>query len=54
MKEHWYKYYIGECPVCGKDKSFKKRVYGKKPKSDKKRYVYLSDHACYDYCLERQ
>ena len=49
-KPHWYRMYVGECPVCGRDKSFKERVYGKKPKNYKKRYVYLSQMETYDYC----
>jgi hypothetical protein len=45
-KPHWYKWYLGECPVCGRDQSYRVRVYGKKPKSAKQRYVYLPDYAC--------
>lgn len=47
---HWYKQHIGECPVCGRDKSFRERVYGERPEDPKDRYVYLSEQSCYDYC----
>jgi hypothetical protein len=47
---HWYRMHVGECPVCGRDKSFKERVYGKKPKSARKRYVYLPASETYDWC----
>ncbi len=50
-KKHWYKFFIGECPECGRDKSYKVRVCGKKPKSKKKRYVYLADNQTYDNCI---
>jgi hypothetical protein len=54
MKKYWYQQHIGACPVCGKDKSFRVRIYGKKPKSAKLRYIYLSDFQTYDHCLERE
>lgn len=50
MKTHWYKHFVGECPVCGKDASYKIRVYGKKPKSWKQRIEYLSYNQTYDWC----
>jgi hypothetical protein len=53
-KPHWYRLHIGECPVCGRDKSFRERVYGKKPKKREDRIVWLSDTYTYDHCLERQ
>jgi len=51
QKKHWYKIHIGECPVCGRDQSYRERVYGKKPKNYKKRYVYLPDTQTYDHCM---
>jgi hypothetical protein len=51
VKKHWYRMHVGECPVCGRDKSFRERVYGKKPKSHRKRYIYLPDTYTYDHCL---
>jgi len=50
MKEHWYKLFIGECPVCGKSKNYRMRVYGQKPEKLEKRIIYLSDMETYDWC----
>lgn len=50
-KKYWYRQYIGECPVCGRDASYKVRVYGEKPKEDKDRYVYLSYFETFDNCI---
>ncbi len=50
-KKHWYKFYIGECPVCGRDKSYKIRMYTKRPKLLKNRIEYLSDYQTYDNCI---
>lgn len=52
-RPHWYRQFIGECPVCGRDHSYRERVYGRKPKDPKKRYVQLRDTETYDHCLER-
>ena len=52
-KKFWYRMFVGECCCCGKDKSYRERVYGKKPRDPKKRYVYLSQQETYDHCLER-
>ena len=49
-KSHWYRMYLGECPVCGRDKSYRERVYGAKPVRRIKRTVYLSDYVTYDHC----
>jgi hypothetical protein len=49
-KPHWYKFYFGECPVCGKDKSYKQRMYSKKPKDPTKRYVHMPYNQTYDGC----
>lgn len=50
---HWYRQFVGECPVCGRDKSYRVRVYGKKPKRPRERYVQLPDQETYDHCMER-
>jgi hypothetical protein len=50
-KKHWYKMYYGSCPVCGRDKSSRERVYGERPKDPKERYVYMSDFETYDHCM---
>ena len=51
--KYWYKYYIGECPVCGSNHSYKERIYGEKPLDKKDRYIFLSNSDTYDGCLER-
>lgn len=51
VRPHWYRLHVGECPVCGKDKSYRERVYGRRPKTASKRFVYLPDTATYDHCL---
>lgn len=50
-RPHWYKIYYGECPACGRDAGCRERVYGRKPRSEKKRYVFLSDRETYDGCV---
>lgn len=51
VRKHWYKQYIGECPVCGSWKGYRERVYGKKPKNRKLVYIYLPATETYDNCL---
>lgn len=48
---HWYRIAVGECPVCGKDAGYRKRIAGKPPKDRKQRYIYLSQSASYCGCL---
>lgn len=50
-KQHWYRIFVGECPVCGSEQSYRERVYGKRPINPKRRYVYLSDFQTYDGCM---
>lgn len=52
MKKYWYMFYIGECPICGSNKSYKVRMYTKKPEKREDRIHYLSDHETYDGCIE--
>ncbi len=52
-RPHWYLQHIGECPGCGRDTSFRVRVYGQKPEDPEDRYVHLSNTQTYDQCLER-
>jgi hypothetical protein len=47
---HWYRIFRGECPVCGRDKSYRVRVYGRPPRDRRKSYGHLPDMACYDWC----
>jgi hypothetical protein len=51
VKAHWYRMHVGECPVCGSDKSYRERVHGKRPRRMASRYVYLSETTTYDHCL---
>lgn len=51
-ENYWYKFYVGSCPVCGRDASYKERIYGEKPEDINERYVQISDQYTYDYCLE--
>lgn len=48
---YWYKFYVGECPVCGRDCSFKERQYTPKPDKWEDRYEYLSESFCYCGCV---
>jgi hypothetical protein len=50
---YWYRFWIGECPVCGRDKSYKERVAGPKTRNSSERYKYLAHSQTYDHCLER-
>jgi hypothetical protein len=52
-RPHWYRVYVGECPVCGREKGYRERVYGTPPKDPGKRRVWLPDTITYDHCLER-
>ncbi len=53
-RPYWYRLYAGECPVCGRDRSYRQRVYGLRPLDVKDRVVYLSQTETYDHCLERE
>ena len=37
--KYWYRQYVGECPVCGHNESYKERVYGEKPTDPKEIYI---------------
>ena len=49
--KYWYRQYLGECPVCGRDASYRERVYGTKPTDFVKVYIQLSDFETYDHCM---
>ena len=51
VKKYWYRQYFGECPVCGKDFSYRERVYGEKPKEKEEIYKYIPDNQTYCGCL---
>lgn len=44
---YWYKQYITECPVCGREDSWKERQYTIKPKNSNLRYFF---EQVYDWC----
>lgn len=46
----WYMQYIGECPVCGRNKSFREARYTKPPIKSH-RYTLLSDTMTFDHCI---
>lgn len=51
-KPHWYKLYIGECPVCGRDASFRERVTDvKRPDKLEDRIEYLPETQTYCHCM---
>jgi hypothetical protein len=39
-------------PVCGRDASYRERVYGEKPKEKEEIYKYIPDNQTYCGCLE--
>jgi hypothetical protein len=50
MRKYWYFITTHSCPVCGGEKHYRERRYGKKPKQWDKRH--RLDFNAYDYCLE--
>lgn len=52
VRTYWVRYYWGECPVCGRDKSYRERVYDEpKPEDDFRRNVQLPDSETYCGCM---
>jgi len=48
-RRHWYRLHLGECPLCGRDQSWRERVYGPKPKRWKNRVVLEPLYACSEH-----
>ena len=47
-KKYWYKFITYYCPQCGRDSTWKERVYDKpRPKDKQHRYVFKE---VWDYC----
>ena len=44
--KYYYTIYYHECPICGRGKEYRERVYGKKPKDGSQYHYTLT----YDYC----
>jgi DNA-binding helix-hairpin-helix protein with protein kinase domain len=47
---HWYRLHLGECPVCGRDKSYRERVAGERPENRGDRIRWIPDTETYDWC----
>jgi rRNA maturation protein Nop10 len=50
--KHWYRMHVGECPVCGRDASYRERVEGPPPVKHEDRYHALSHQETYCHCME--
>jgi len=50
QKPYWYLSHVGECPVCGKDKSYRERMNTEKPKEKKDCFVSIPYAEAYDWC----
>jgi len=51
IEKYWYRQFVGECPVCGRDASYRERVYGEKPKEKEETYKSIPDNETYCGCL---
>jgi ribosomal protein L37E len=47
LRKHWYFIDYDECPVCGRGKAYRTRMYNPKPKLQKNR---SSWNVAYDWC----
>jgi hypothetical protein len=48
---YWYRFYVGECPVCGRNKSYKTRVTTEpRPVNKSDRYTLMSLTESYCGC----
>jgi hypothetical protein len=45
----WYEHFVGECPLCGRDKSFRVARYTEPPPKAE-RYTPLPADQTYDHC----
>jgi hypothetical protein len=50
-RTYWYRFYHGNCPVCGTNHGYRERVYGRRPKSIQKRHIELTDFETFDHCI---
>ena len=46
-RKYWYKFFIYECPICGRGDTYKERQYTPKPEDGSERYDFAVH---YDYC----
>ena len=49
-RPHWYRMVFGQCPPCGRDQSYRERVYGEKPADPAERCIWMSDQEGYCGC----
>jgi hypothetical protein len=49
-KVTWYKRFVGECPMCGRNQSYKEAQYTPKPENRNDRIKELTDTEAYDGC----
>jgi len=47
----WWKFYYGECPVCGSSDSYKEAQYTPKPNNVEERYEHIPDETSFDGCI---
>ena len=51
-KAYWYEFHMRSCEICGRDASWKERIYAKeKPKNPNDRYIQEPSWACDDHFL---
>ena len=48
--KYWYLIWIGECPLCGRDKGYRERQYTPRPENREDRYKLIPQSSCYDWC----
>lgn len=48
--KYWYKIYYGECPICGRDATYRVRIYGDKPEDSEEIYIPLLPQESYCGC----
>jgi len=48
-KKYWHRFFISECVLCGKKKIVRIRLYSKKPKDGKDRYIQDESFACSEH-----
>ena len=49
-KVYWYRMHYGECPVCGRDASYRECVYGIRPDRREDRVIPMSYQEAYCGC----
>ncbi len=39
MKRHWYFISVFYCPLCGREREYRERRYGRKPKTTTRKFI---------------